>query len=182
MLLKAQYRQTLDFSLKGIEESKAVAEKFINLLSDLDAIKNKTGNRKINVKKLIDQNRKTLIAALDDDLNISLFLSALFDFMNQINKSLTLLNQSQAREIKKYILEVDSILGFAEKLYDQYRTALKKLSASQEIKKFIEERIEAKRAGDFNKADKLRDKLAQKGLGIKDTKDGYALKLLNFFN
>lgn len=182
MLLKAHYRQTLDFSLKGLEESKAIAEKFINLLSDLDAIKNKTGTKKIGVKRMIAQNRKALIASLDDDLNISLFLSALFDFMNQINKSITSLSQSQAREIKKYILEVDSILGFAEKLYKQYQATLKKTSGLTEIKKIIANRVAAKRAGDFKKADALRDRLAKKGLGIKDTKNSYTLKLLNFFN
>ncbi len=182
MLLKAHYRQTLDFSLKGIEEAKAIAEKFINLLLDLDAIKIKKGTKKIEVEKMITQNRKSIIAAMDDDLNISLCFSTLFDFVSQINKEINFIDRNQAKLIKKYLLEIDSILGFIDKLYAQYKKELKSKIGKPAIKKIITERNKAKKTGDFKKADILRDELTKQGLSLLDSKNGSFLKLNNFFN
>lgn len=180
MLLKTHYRQTLDFSLKGIEESKTIAEKFINLIFDLDAIKIKKTEKKVDIKTMMTKNQESLISAMDDDLNISLFLSALFDFVNQVNKILNSLDRNQAQEIKKYILKIDSVLGFIKKMYENYKLKLKKISADPSIKRMIKERANAKKMGDFKKADKKREELFKKGLAIEDTKNGFILKLTNF--
>jgi cysteinyl-tRNA synthetase len=178
-LLRAHYRQILNFSFEGIEESINIADKFINFLVGLDSIKG-TENNNVSVDELINDNREKLIKFMDDDLNISMLFSTLFDFMNQINKQMADLNILQSKKIKEYIFEVDSILGVIEKLYTQYVYGLNKLLGDELVKRLLKERVIMKNSHDFTGADDIRTRLEKIGISVQDTKEGCSMKFIGF--
>ena len=51
----------------------------------------------------------------------------------------------------------------------------KEIVIPEEVTKLAEERVEAKQAKDYAKADELRDKVADMGFEIKDTPEGFTL-------
>jgi cysteinyl-tRNA synthetase len=183
-LMKTHYRQQSNFSLAGIEEDKKTAGKFVNLLIDLDAIGDEAystgpgqGENDLDASALIADAREKFVAAMDDDLNIALSFSVLFDFVNEVNKQIKLLNKAQAQEIKKFILEVDSVLGFIEALYDEYKIRLGKEKRNGEVIKLLEKREQLRQEKKFQEADAIRDELLTKGIVINDTAQGWNIRL-----
>ena len=107
--------------------------------------------------------------ALENDLNMSRAFGAIFDFIKKTNPIL-----SEGRldlEQKRYILEafdkINTILNILR---------LKECPLAPEINKLIEEREEARKNKDWEKADTVRDELAQKGFEVVDTAKGPAWK------
>jgi cysteinyl-tRNA synthetase len=177
ILLKTHYRKILNFSPEDFKEAESAAVKLLDFLINLEAIKNKSKN-KFDIKGEILKSRNDFKKSMDDDLNISLGLASLFNFVNQINKVMPQLNLKQAQEIKKYLLEVDSVLGFIEALYKSYQKELSGLVSRPAIKKMLSQRAEARNNQDYQKADQLRKELAEKGIVIDDTQQGGQAKLL----
>ncbi len=178
MLLKTHYRQQLNFTFAGFTEAETTVAKFLDLLVNLDFIENQNENE-IQVDSLIEKGRIEFKKGMDDDLNISEALAAVFNFINEINKVIKSLNTKQAQKIKDYILEIDSVLGFIELFYQQYQERLKELANKSEIKELLDKRTEARKSKDYKLADKLRENLLEKGIIIDDVQDGYRVRLVN---
>jgi cysteinyl-tRNA synthetase len=176
ILLKTHYRQTLDFSFKNFDEVKAIASRFLNFLIELDFIRN-TGKNNLAIKQLIADCRNKFETGLDDDLNISSALAELFNFMNEVNNLMKSLNTSQAKEIKQFIFEIDGVLGITKPLYQQYQQNLDKLLKDKAVKSLLTQRAEMRKKKDYREADKIREKLLEKGVIINDTKEGFNARL-----
>ncbi|MEJ2436634.1 MAG: cysteine--tRNA ligase [Sulfurovaceae bacterium] len=117
---------------------------------------------------------KPFLEALQDDINISKALSIIDEMIAKANEQLDL--NPKDKELKKVIganlIFIQELLGFGAKESAQYF----QLGVSEEDKKQIEaliqERLEAKSAKDFTKADTLRDTLAKMGISIMDSSEG----------
>lgn len=180
ILLKTHYRQTLDFSFKNFEEVRAIALKFLNFLIELDEKQSKTTAPSANINKLIMACRNKFEEALDDDLNISRALAEIFDFMNKINiMTSDVINIKQAREIKKFIFEIDSVLGFIKPFYQNYQNKKNKLLKNKTIQSLLKKREELRKTKNYAAADKIRKQLLKKGIVINDTEKGYNARLIN---
>lgn len=178
ILLKTHYRQVADFSFNNFVESKAIADKFVNFFLNLDFAEQgspSTSSRN-SIDKLVDVAKKKFQKAMDDDLNVSVALAVVFDFMAEINK-LAEFDINQVKKIKKFIFEIDSVLGFIEKYYNGYLSELNKLAKYSEIKSLLDKREEARRNRDYKSADEIRQKISALGIVIEDKKTGYILKL-----
>jgi len=92
------------------------------------------------------------------------------------------LNLKQAQEIKKYIMEIDSVLGFIDLLYQKYRKQLSELINNKTIKKMLSQRTKARNDKDYKKADKIRIDLLKKGIVIEDTEKGCNVRLLKMID
>ena len=107
--------------------------------------------------------------ALDNDLNISGALGALFDFIRDTNKRLA----ENAVSIEECLLilegwrDLDAVLGLGDG---------GGLGPPAEVMKLAIERHEARGAKDFKRADELRVQLASMGWVVKDEKNGFSLK------
>jgi len=181
ILLKTHYRKVLNFTLKDFEKAESTTIKLLDFLINLDSIKSK-GKNKLDIKGKISETRDDFKKAMGNDLNISSGLASLFDFMNEINKILKNLNLKQAQEIKKYIMEIDSVLGFIDLLYQKYRKQLSELINNKTIKKMLNQRTKARDNKDYKKADKIRIDLLKKGIVIEDTEKGCNVRLLKMID
>ena len=119
--------------------------------------------------------------SMSDDFNTALVLSNLFGYFKDIKKWLNESNTgslfmalSAAAQIKKTY----SLLGFFTKnaaeyvaWYDEKNT----VAIPADVQAIAEERWAARTARDWAKSDELRNKLAEMGYAVKDSKTGYEL-------
>ncbi|HLB95674.1 MAG TPA: cysteine--tRNA ligase [Patescibacteria group bacterium] len=179
VFLKTHYRSMLDFSFEELEDAKNIVMKFVNFLSELESIVSQSKNNpKIN--SVIDHAHEDFCIAMNEDLNISKALAVVFDFMNQINKSVSVLNKEQAKNILDFIIKIDSVFGFIDIFYSQYKKELKKITEKQFINNLIEKRKRARQERNFRLADKLKNKLLKEGLMVRDKRDSCDLSLAKF--
>jgi cysteinyl-tRNA synthetase len=102
---------------------------------------------------------------MEDDMNISRAMGAIFDFIKKVNPVLS--DGQLDRDQKKYIL--DSL----EKINDILNILnLEECPLAPEIDKLMQEREEARRQKDWQRADNVRDELARKGITVVDTVKG----------
>lgn len=171
ILLKTHYRKTLDFNFENFEEAKSIAEKILNFLLALNAIKNKKENH-FDAAQKISQSGKNFKKALDDDLNASVAFSSIFEFISDAYKNIGDMNAKQAKMIKNYIFEIDDVFGFIKPLYGAYKKKSSEALKNPKIKKLLEERVRLRANKQYEAADKIREKLLQENIVIKDAVDG----------
>lgn len=117
-----------------------------------------------------DSFSKKFLESLDDDLNISLALSVVEEFIKYTNECLDM--KPKDKSIKDWarsnIALIDFVLGLGTLSYSEYF----QLGVTDEEKVMIEtlinERIQAKNAKDFVKADSIRKDLEGMGIALMD--------------
>ena len=109
---------------------------------------------------------------MDDDLNISIALSHIFEFVKEINTLMmeNKIGKINAQEIINLMNELAGVLGILEE---------KEEKLQPELKKLIEEREKARKEKNFARADEIREELKQKGIILEDTKEGVRWKKIN---
>jgi cysteinyl-tRNA synthetase len=103
--------------------------------------------------------------ALDDDLNVSAALGALFDLVRDLNRRIEArtLSTEDARQALGAMRELDRVLAILPDPTDDLDPAVAAL---------LEARLTARAARDFAASDRLRDELAGLGVTVEDTRDG----------
>jgi len=164
VLMAAHYRQKMNFSFDGLEAADSAIKRLDEFMTNLNDFKGTNHNPK--VAEIIEKTKNDFENAMDDDFNVSIALSAVFDFVKNINTFLmnNEMSKEDAEKAIKFMRGFDSVIGI---LKDE-----KKQEISGEIKQLIEKRQEARKNNDYKLADKIRDKLKEKGIILKDTKDG----------
>lgn len=163
-LLATHYRQKLDLREENLKKIPATLQKFHDFLGRLESA---DGEGTEEAGRLIDEARKKFENSLDDDLNISPALAAVFEFMTSVNKIIGRISKKEAAEIRKAMDSFDSVLGIMKK---------EKEEVPAEIVELAEMRLEARKSRDWEKSDKLRDKIKEKGYVVEDTREGYRIK------
>jgi cysteinyl-tRNA synthetase len=167
-ILQAHYRSTVDFSNEALQAAEKGFERLIKANTTLNKLK-AANESTVN----LDELEKNCYAAMNDDLNSPILISHLFDavrIINSINDGKEKINQADLEKLKSiYTVFVFDVLGLRD---DQAETGNNNLS-SELIDLILNIRLEAKKNKDFATSDKIRDALTNKGVTIKDTKDGF---------
>jgi cysteinyl-tRNA synthetase len=163
VLLSAHYRLPLNFTFEGLAGARSALQRldeWQQRLSELAA----TAQRS-EPSPLVAEDK--FAAALDDDLNISAALGALFDLVRDTNRAMDQgkISPEQARGLLDYWERINSVL----------RLEPEAAAVSAEVAALLEERSAARAAKDWAKSDTLRDELLKHGWVVKDTKDGTKL-------
>jgi cysteinyl-tRNA synthetase len=108
---------------------------------------------------------------MDEDLNIAKAWGAIFDWIRDTNRALTIADSPISPENAAAMLlaweKIDTVLGVGV-------ASTSEIPA--EIQALAEARVAAKKAKDFKRADAIRDELKAKGYIIEDTPKGPRLK------
>lgn len=171
-LLKTHYRQRSDFREENIASNLRFIERLRSLREQLQEREASTmANNHPTWRKELTSFRKAFEAALDDDLNISVALSAVHEFVSASNKTLESLSGEDTRRTLELLDEFDGVLGVipSENISTTLDPALQAL---------FDERVEARAAKNFKRSDELRDELLKHGIEIKDTPQGTTWKKL----
>ena len=167
LLLSAHYRMQLNFTEEAVKASENAVQRLHDFMIKLKEIKNKINNK--NTNKIIQKTKKEFEEAMDDDLNISVALAHIFEFVKEVNIFMmeNKIGKNDAKKIIKFMHDIDKVLGILEE---------KEEKLSSEFKKLIEEREKSRKERNFAKADKIREQLKQKGIILEDTKEGVRWK------
>ncbi len=165
VLLSTHYRQKLNFTFDSLNAAEAAIERLQDLIIKLKPASGKEGH----VKKLIEDANKKFDDAMDDDLNISTALGALFDFVRDVNKLLLegKVSRENANDALEFLKKVDTVLNIMD---------FEGESAPKDILELAHKREAARKAKDFKLADSIRNEIAQKGYVLEDTKEGIRIK------
>ena len=166
-ILQAHYRSTLDFSNEALQAAEKGFMRLIEAIDKLDAL-NASGKSTIDVDDLSGK----CYEAMNDDLNTPIMISHLFDGVRMINSvadGKEKITGDDLDKLKKlYNTMAFDVLGLrkSEKAgHDEQLTG-------QLIDTLLELRQQAKLNKDFEASDRIRARLTELGITIKDTKDG----------
>ena len=173
-MLSAHYRSPLNFSAELMEASKNGLERIINATDNLKhllgaaTVEEMSAEEKVAFAKT-DAYVEEFENAMDDDFNTADAIAAIFDLVKYANTTAT------AESSKEYL---QSLLDRIVKLGDVLGLILDKKEEllDADIEKLIEERQAARKAKDFARADAIRDELLEKGIILKDTREGVQWK------
>ena len=162
-LLSSHYRKPLTFSFGALDTACNTIRRLSGFIQRL--IRSIPGNGCPDVNQFIYDVRKGFTEAMDDDFNISGALACLFEFVRKINiplveKQLDIKQRDMILHTMKGINSVLRIMNFEEE------------TLSKDAVRLMEERKEARAAGDWEKSDSLREKLAAMGIIVHDTPEG----------
>lgn len=104
-------------------------------------------------------------AAMDDDFNTADAIAAIFELVKLANITVTKeASYAYAKEMLNTIVRLCDILGII--------TERKEEILDTAIEALIEERQQARKEKNFARADEIRDELLEKGIVLKDTREG----------
>ena len=162
--LQSHYRKGLMFSWENLDNAAAAYSKLVAKIAQLE---NSGSIDEAEYSRL----RGAFAAAMDNDLNTSLAITALYDVLKS--------GLSGAGKLK-LIADFDEVLSLG------LINAAEKLKASKsggeditpEVAELLEQRKAARKEKNFALADELRDKIAALGYAVEETREGTKLRKL----
>ena len=160
--LQSHYRKSLVFSWEGLDNAVTAYDKLIARIAALDPEDKSTADGDV-----ANALRASFREAMDNDLNTSLGVTALYDVLKAAisdGAKLALLDEFDA------VLGLN-LLAAAEKKRAEAETAAPKADGAltEKIESMIAERAAAKKAKDYARADEIRAELTAMGVTLKDT-------------
>jgi cysteinyl-tRNA synthetase len=159
-LLATHYKMPLNFTFEGLKASTAALSRLNNFIFEVKTAKQ--GKQTQGLQPLIKHAAQKFEEAMDDDLNVSLGLAAVFDFIKEAYK--LGLSQADSEALLCFLKTLDGVLGVMD--FGQ------ELSLDKEIQALIMQRDQARQAKDWGSADRIRDELAARGIELYDTPEG----------
>jgi cysteinyl-tRNA synthetase len=168
-MLSAHYRSPLNFSADLVEASKNGLERILTAVEKLKELKPANEGNDPAIEAELENFVKRYEAAMDDDLNTADAISVIFELIKYTNINVT-------NDTPK--VTVDKALSTVEKLCDVLGIITEKEEEllDSDIEALINERQAARKAKDFAKADEIRNKLADMGITLLDTREGVKWK------
>ena len=171
MLITTHYRQKLNFSVSRLEEAQKAVNRLREFYSKLQAYE---GSGEEDAREQIGIADDQFTSAMDDDLNISGGLAAIFELVRWGNRSMVeeRLSPTGATDLLRLIRKLDHVLGVLD-----MESGLQVDVDAEFIEAKIAARKEARANKDFAASDAIRDELAALGVELIDTPDGTKWKL-----
>lgn len=189
LLSSTHYRVKLNFTFENLKAADAACDRLRNVVSRLkeashfrasdfetffedltkEDLPGRKGEQFAQKHTMGAQTMKRFFEAMDEDLNIARALAATFDFVRDLNAMIDRgLSEEEARHGAAFLYAADRILD----VMDLFTPSDDDSPDQAEILTLIEERNNAKKAKDYQRADAIRDELQSRGIRIKDTPSG----------
>ncbi|HOX15018.1 MAG TPA: cysteine--tRNA ligase [Smithellaceae bacterium] len=163
-LLGMNYRKPVNYSAKALQAAKNTIKKIDTFVYRLRAIGHDVQNFP-DIDQWVYDLHLEFDNALNDDLNISSGLAALFDFIGKVNAPVAegKISRQDAGKIIKELESINKILGIMD---------FEEQALSHDIAGLIQKREAARKAGKWQEADSLRSQLAGFGVEVSDSQQG----------
>ena len=168
--LQSHYRRSLVFSYPNLDNAATAYSKLVAKVAAL------LGAQGAPDEEACNQLRSDFRAAMDNDLNTSLAITAVYNLFKSDADSATKLAM---------VKEFDSVLSLdlieaAKKLSEQGSGSDEELP--QEVTELLEKRKAARKEKNFALADELRDKIAELGYTVEETRQGTIVRKKDYKN
>lgn len=160
LLLSAHYRETFNFTIEGLNASRAALLRIDECISKLQEIATGSSSHAEVTPLVID-----FTHAIQDDLNVSAAWGIVFEWVRETNRKIAegTVTPAAASAALAAWDNVDRVLGIGRPSVAE---------APEQVLKLIEERQLARKAKDFKRADAIRDELKSLGWAVEDTSKG----------
>lgn len=149
-----QYRKKLNFTWEGMDSAKVSLDRLRDAYQ-----KHLEGNEEIEDAE-IEKYRNSFTEAINDDLNMPVAMSVVWEVAKVAKKS---------KKLADLLKEFDKVLG----INIDY---IQKEEVPEEIKELLEIRQKARENKDWTESDKIRDLIKEKGYIVKDLKEGQTIE------
>ena len=153
--LQSHYRKPLTFTYESLDNTAKAYEKLIKRINALST------DGEVDTEKA-QQYKDSFKSAMDNDLNTSLALTAVYDVLKADINDVT----------KRYLLEdFDKVLSIGLLTQQEEKSSSSDVDTA-EIEALIAQRTEARKNKDWATADKIRDELKARNIVLEDTPQG----------
>ena len=149
-----QYRKKLNFTWEGMDSAKVSLDRLRDAYQ-----KHLEGNEEVEDAE-IEKYRNSFTEAINDDLNMPVAMSVVWEVAKVAKKS---------KKLADLLKEFDKVLG----INIDY---IQKEEVPEEIKELLEIRQKARENKDWAESDKIRDLIKEKGYIVKDSKEGQTIE------
>ena len=173
LLLSAQYRSELNFTFAGLEASRRAVQRLLDFRDRLARTPTGPGAPSAGIDRLAGEALTRFREAMDDDLNTSGALAALFVFVKEANTALDdaagAIRSVDRESAEEALASMDEVLGVLE-----LALAGRQVDESERerIDRLVAQRDLARARRDFGRADAIRDQLAAEGIVLEDSPGG----------
>lgn len=168
LLLSTHYRQKLNFTFDGLKASQEAVERLDDLVANLKRLTGEGGTGE--VERLVSRAKEEFRQALDDDLNISGGWGALFKLVRESNRLISQgkMGIRKGEMVLEAVKDFDRVLGVLKE---------KEEEIGEEELELIKRREEARKEGNWELADRIREELLRKGISLEDRPEGTSYKV-----
>jgi cysteinyl-tRNA synthetase len=165
VLISAHYRASLTYTDESLAGAAAAIERYDAVFLALSTYREERADDP-DLPAVLDGARAAFGAALDDDLNVSPALAAVFDLVRDLNRRIhaRTLSTADAARATATLRELDGVLGLGP---DEAETTL-----DADLQALLDARVTARAERDWAASDRLRDELAAAGVVVEDSPDG----------
>lgn len=171
-MLSAHYRNPLNFSDTLVESAKNGLDRILTAIELVRDQAEKAGSA-VNKEEEEHLNEAGKLVgkfeeAMEDDFNTADAVSAIFELVKLANTTVKESSSDYAAKLLEIMETLCGVLGIETKQEEEI--------LDEEIERLIEERQQARKEKDFARADEIRDELLEKGIILKDTREGVKWK------
>ena len=175
-ILQAHYRSTVDFSNEALQASQKGLERLMEAFAQIERVEPTEGGAL--TEAYAEELTQKCYEALDDDFNSPIVISHLFDACRTINQFVDrkqTITPSGLEALRQTLnVFVHDILGLRT---EAQGGSQREEAFSAAVDMLLELRAKAKAAKDWATSDAIRDRLAELGFEVKDTKEGATWRL-----
>jgi cysteinyl-tRNA synthetase len=164
VLVSVNYRQGLSYGDESLAAAGAALDRLDTFVVALENYA-EDGPDDPEIPDVVAGARAAWEAALDDDLNVSAALAAIFDLVRDVNRRIDgrSISSGDAGRVLALLRELDTVLAILPDAVE---------ALEPELAALVEQRAAARAARDWATSDQLRDELAARGVAVEDTRDG----------
>jgi len=165
LLMATHYRQQVNFTFDSLGAAAEALKRLYDFMDNVTSSTMKTMIPNPDVAISVERVQSRFEEALDDDLNISPALGAIFDFVREINRIMTRgkLAYEDGRVVLDTMDRFDTVLGLLKR---------EEVTLDDHVEQLIAARDQARREKNWPRSDELREELSKLGIILEDTPDG----------
>ena len=158
----SSYRNKLNFTWESINSAKTALIRLKELCQTHKNVENKVD------EIIIKEYKEKFLEAINDDLNITVAISIIWEIAKEKNKS---------NDYFDLIMKFDKVLSLdLDKIEFKNGTNIEDEIITDQIKNILEQRKISRENKDFAMSDKLRDLIKEKGYNVIDSKEGQKIE------
>ncbi|MBT5568110.1 MAG: cysteine--tRNA ligase [Acidimicrobiaceae bacterium] len=165
LVLQTHYRRTMEVGSTTLDQSAAA-------LARLDKFADRMAGSDLPEAEPDADVVTRFRTAMDDDLGSPQALAVIFDAVRDANRALDAEDDSTAAELHAAAIELAGVLGLELGSAAAPARDVQDDAEAAEIDDLVDQRVAAKAAKNYDKADRIRDKLTARGIILEDSARG----------